>query len=170
MSQIRLVKDEEGKLVLEYTKGEVTAESTFEATMSDEVIDDLNADIEGKEFTKELFYNLEDWKKGLLIYLIGIAGFDKYYPFLNDYDDTDKSEEDTDEYYDNVTKPRHYMGRLGLEALEVHRNFLTAEELKGYFVGNTLKYVLRYKDKNGLEDLKKARMHLNWLIEVLEDE
>lgn len=71
--------------------------------------------------------------------------------------------------YDNVTNPRHYMGRLGLEALDVHKNFLTEEELKGYFLGNTLKYVLRYKHKNGLEDLKKARMHLNWLIEVLEE-
>ena len=36
----------------------------------------------------------------------------------------------------------------------------------GYLAGNVIKYVTRYKDKNGLEDLKKARHYLDKLIEV----
>ena len=66
--------------------------------------------------------------------------------------------------FDNVTNPEHYQGSQGLEVIEVHKNFLTEEELRGYYKGNTLKYLLRERNKNGLEDLKKARKHLDWLI------
>ena len=68
--------------------------------------------------------------------------------------------------HDNVTSPKHYQGINGLEAIEVHKNFLTDEELRGYYKGNTLKYLLRERNKNGLVDLKKARQHLDWLIEL----
>lgn len=39
-----------------------------------------------------------------------------------------------------------------------------------YWAGNVLKYVLRYTDKNGVEDLKKARHYLDKLIEYTGDE
>ena len=68
--------------------------------------------------------------------------------------------------FNNVTSPSHYQGSQGLEVIEVHKNFLTKEELRGYYKGNTLKYLLRERKKNGLEDLKKARKHLDWLIEL----
>ena len=48
----------------------------------------------------------------------------------------------------------------------IHKNFLTKEELRGYYKGNILKYLLRERNKNGLMDLKKARRHLDWLIEL----
>jgi hypothetical protein len=35
----------------------------------------------------------------------------------------------------------------------------------GYAVGNIIKYIVRYKNKNGVEDLKKARHYLDILIE-----
>lgn len=35
--------------------------------------------------------------------------------------------------------------------------------------GNIIKYVTRYKAKNGLEDLKKAKWYLEKLIEKLEE-
>lgn len=70
--------------------------------------------------------------------------------------------------FDNVTNPSHYQGSQGLEVIEVHKNFLTEEELRGYYKGNTLKYLLREMKKNGLEDLKKARKHLDWLIDLEE--
>ena len=72
------------------------------------------------------------------------------------------------EIFDKVTNLKHYKGGKGLEVIEVHRNFLTEEELRGYYKGNTLKYLLRERSKNGLEDLKKARKHLDWLIELEE--
>ena len=70
--------------------------------------------------------------------------------------------------HDEVTNPKHYQGINGLEVIEVHRNFLTDEELRGYYKGNILKYLLRERNKNGLVDLKKARQHLDWLIELEE--
>ena len=68
--------------------------------------------------------------------------------------------------YDAVTNPKHYQGNHGLEVSEVHKNLLTEEELRGYYKGNTLKYLLRERNKNGIEDLKKARKHLDWLIKL----
>ena len=35
----------------------------------------------------------------------------------------------------------------------------------GYIEGNIIKYVTRYKNKNGVEDLRKARHYLEMLIE-----
>lgn len=36
----------------------------------------------------------------------------------------------------------------------------------GFLDGNVVKYVVRYRDKNGLQDLMKARHYLDKLIEV----
>lgn len=71
---------------------------------------------------------------------------------------------------DKVNNPNHYKGAFGLEAIEVVRNFMTTEEIRGFYKGNTLKYILREAKKNGLEDLKKARKNLDWLIEEMENE
>lgn len=65
---------------------------------------------------------------------------------------------------DNVHNPKHYQGRNGLEAIDVHRNFMSDEQLTGYHLGNLLKYLLRYRKKNGIEDLEKAKVHMDWLI------
>ncbi|HFR3585630.1 TPA: DUF3310 domain-containing protein [Streptococcus suis] len=73
------------------------------------------------------------------------------------------------EQFNNVTKPKHYQGKYGLEAIEVIKNFLTEEELRGYYKGNALKYLLRERSKNGLEDLKKLDRYLDWLIKETEE-
>lgn len=71
---------------------------------------------------------------------------------------------------DNVNHPNHYKSKTGLEVIEVIRAFTEdLEGLEGYYTGNVLKYMCRWKKKNGLEDLKKARVYLDWLIEKEED-
>lgn len=40
----------------------------------------------------------------------------------------------------------------------------------GFFSGNVIKYVARHKEKNGVEDLKKARHYLDKLISIIEGE
>ncbi|HEM4066599.1 TPA: DUF3310 domain-containing protein [Streptococcus suis] len=74
------------------------------------------------------------------------------------------------EQFNNVTKPKHYQGKYGMEALAVVKNFIgnLAGE-RAYYWGNIIKYLLRFQSKNGLEDLKKARQHLDWLIEDMEE-
>lgn len=40
----------------------------------------------------------------------------------------------------------------------------------GFLEGNVVKYVTRYKLKDGIKDLKKARQYIDWLIEQAEAE
>ena len=46
--------------------------------------------------------------------------------------------------------------------------WMTPVAFCGYLAGNVIKYIARYQDKNGVEDLKKARHYLEKLIEVEE--
>ncbi|HEL2035548.1 TPA: DUF3310 domain-containing protein [Streptococcus suis] len=73
------------------------------------------------------------------------------------------------EQFNNITKPKHYQGEYGMEALDVVKNFIwdLAGE-RAYYWGNVIKYLLRFQQKNGVEDLKKARQNLDWLIETEE--
>lgn len=68
---------------------------------------------------------------------------------------------------DNVNRPSHY-GQGKIEAIEYIHDILTTEEFIGYLRGNIAKYMHRWRYKNGLEDLKKARVYLDWLIQVEE--
>lgn len=68
---------------------------------------------------------------------------------------------------DNVNHPAHYtQGRF--ETIEVIEDSLSGDGFEGYCVGNVLKYVTRYRHKNGIEDLKKARWYLDRLIGFME--
>lgn len=67
---------------------------------------------------------------------------------------------------DMVNSPNHY--RVGgIETLDFIEAKLSPEEFNGYCLGNVLKYVSRYKQKNGLEDLKKAQFYLNKVIDKM---
>lgn len=44
------------------------------------------------------------------------------------------------------------------------------ENQLGFHEGNSIKYVSRWKFKNGLDDLKKAQFYMNRLIELHEKE
>lgn len=68
---------------------------------------------------------------------------------------------------DNVNHPAHYKTG-GIETIEIMQAKLTTEGFEGYLTGNILKYITRYKFKNGLEDLRKAEWYLRKLIEVME--
>lgn len=59
--------------------------------------------------------------------------------------------------------PTHYT-TMTISPLE----YIQANEL-GWNVGNIIKYVSRYKLKNGVEDLKKARWYLDNLIKIEEE-
>lgn len=70
---------------------------------------------------------------------------------------------------DNVNHPNHYKTKSGLETIDVIKAF--TEDLKGVEAvdtANIIKYICRWKKKNGLEDLKKAQWYLNDLIKTVE--
>ncbi len=64
---------------------------------------------------------------------------------------------------DNVNHPEHYT-KGGVECIEAIRASMTREAFCGYCKGNILKYIWRYEDKGQGEDLKKAKVYLDWLI------
>ena len=50
------------------------------------------------------------------------------------------------------------------QPIELMRLGLNDSEFEGYCIGNVLKYVLRYKQKGGEDDLFKAREYIDFLI------
>ena len=63
----------------------------------------------------------------------------------------------------NNIKPNHY-GNSEIDVID----FCQANNLD-FMQGNVIKYVFRYKNKNGLEDLEKAKEYIDRMIENLLD-
>lgn len=70
-----------------------------------------------------------------------------------------------------VSHPNHYQSSNGLEVIDVIEAF--TEDLNGIEAvdtANVLKYICRWKHKNGKQDLEKAMWYLQHLIEHIEKE
>lgn len=86
---------------------------------------------------------------------------------VNEYD-TVKIIEELANQYQAIHHPAHYTsskakcecGRT-IECIDVTRHM-------GFSLGNVIKYLWRHEQKNGLEDLKKARWYLDDLINMKE--
>jgi hypothetical protein len=71
---------------------------------------------------------------------------------------------------DPVNHPSHYKTG-GIECIDAIGS--ATEDLRGaeaFYVGNAIKYLWRWKKKNGVEDLKKAEWYLQRLIKQQEGE
>lgn len=82
----------------------------------------------------------------------------------------DGVEPDVEVYFESdlIDNQIHYTVN-GIQPIQIMKANMTKEEYRGFLEGNILKYPLRYKHKNGLEDLKKAKTYLSWLIEDIEE-
>lgn len=69
---------------------------------------------------------------------------------------------------DNVNHPSHYT-QGGIECLDAIEASMPAEGFQDYCKGNILKYIWRYRFKNGVEDLKKAQFYLGRMIKSVEN-
>ena len=66
---------------------------------------------------------------------------------------------------DVVNHPSHYVSDTGLETIDVIEAF--TKDLVGMeavCTANALKYICRWKHKNGIEDVKKAIWYLERLV------
>jgi hypothetical protein len=83
------------------------------------------------------------------------------------FDQSDARESDLTK--DNVNHPLHYT-KGSYEVIDVITD-VTRDMvgIEAVCVGNIIKYVARYKHKNGVEDLEKARWYLNKLIDSIKD-
>ena len=83
----------------------------------------------------------------------------------------EKSKEQTVKYLsgkkeDMVNHPPHY-NKAGIETIDAIKA-MTDGGFEYYLQGNIMKYLWRYRYKNGVEDLKKAQWYLTELIDVVE--
>ena len=69
-----------------------------------------------------------------------------------------------DKQADMVNSPAHY-NQSGIECIDAIEAALGPDGFKYYLQGNIMKYLWRYRYKNGTEDLKKAQWYTNKLIE-----
>lgn len=67
---------------------------------------------------------------------------------------------------DVVNSPSHYKDQGSIECIEAIESQLTPEEYQGYLRGNCVKYLWRWRNKGGVQDLKKSQWYLNRLIET----
>ena len=58
----------------------------------------------------------------------------------------------------------HYQ-RMPIQPWDVMRACMTREEWLGFLRGNIIKYVMREREKGGVEDLRKAEHYLQTLIQ-----
>jgi hypothetical protein len=62
----------------------------------------------------------------------------------------------------------HYASK-DIQPWDVMQAWMTKEAFAGYLHGNCIKYLARYLEKNGAEDLKKCKHYLSKLIELEEN-
>ena len=64
--------------------------------------------------------------------------------------------------------PDHYS--FGVQPWDALEHWMSTEEFRGFLRGNVIKYIARYPQKGGLDDLVKARIYLARLIESYPDD
>lgn len=71
---------------------------------------------------------------------------------------------------DNVNHPNHYtQGNIEcIDALKAATSNLKG--IEAICTANAIKYLWRWKDKNGIEDLNKAKWYIDRLIREIEDD
>lgn len=68
---------------------------------------------------------------------------------------------------DSAVRPEYYK-RDGLECYDVQRASMGLIKYQGYLEGCAQKYIWRWEQKNGKQDLEKAIEYLAKLLETLE--
>lgn len=68
---------------------------------------------------------------------------------------------------DKVNAPNHYNSK-SMESIDVIKVMTeNLDPFAGYCMGNIIKYLYRYENKGGLEDLRKAKKYIDFLIEMI---
>jgi hypothetical protein len=65
-----------------------------------------------------------------------------------------------------VNHPKHYSGTK-VECIDAIESAISNKNgIEGFYVGQIIKYIWRFDQKNEIEDLEKARWYLNRLIKI----
>lgn len=70
---------------------------------------------------------------------------------------------------DNVNHPQHYT-QGGIECIDALKAATVGKTgIEAVCVANVIKYLWRYEEKNGIEDVNKAQWYINRLIQELNE-
>ena len=83
------------------------------------------------------------------------------------YDENEQAGKEAYGNVDMVNSPPHY-NKAGVECIDAIEA-ATEDGFEYYLQGNILKYLWRYRYKNGVEDLEKAKWYLQKLINIKGD-
>ena len=75
--------------------------------------------------------------------------------------------EQVDQLYKNLTDASYQVAGSHYTKLAIQPFDIIEQNNLNFWEGNVLKYLLRYKDKNGVQDLEKAQHYLAKLIEIV---
>lgn len=64
--------------------------------------------------------------------------------------------------------PERYRGSNGIECIDAIHAALGEDGFESFCVGQCMRYLFRYKKKNGSNDLHKAADYLKWATETRE--
>lgn len=60
----------------------------------------------------------------------------------------------------------HYLSK-SVQPWDAMESWMSEEAFKGFIWGNVIKYISRWEDKGGKQDLEKAKQYLEKLIEIV---
>lgn len=84
--------------------------------------------------------------------------------YLKMRDEADKATETT-KTPSAIDHPSHY-NKGNVECIDaIKAATVGLNGFEGFCAGNAIKYLFRWKHKNGVEDLKKSQVYIDWLIE-----
>ena len=69
----------------------------------------------------------------------------------------------------NDVRQQHHYTAQAVQPIEYMEITMTPEQYEGYLLGNVIKYISRYRHKNGLQDLRKGKVYMGWLVDHVAD-
>ena len=70
----------------------------------------------------------------------------------------------TNKNVEEVNHPERYCGTCSIECIEAMELVVGWEGVVNFCICNALKYVWRYQNKNGIEDLHKANWYIDYVL------
>lgn len=66
--------------------------------------------------------------------------------------------------------PKYYQNSNGNDLIEMfENNWMTGDQVRGFLAGNVIKYLTRYDQKNGKEDVDKALTYIQRIYDMDEE-
>lgn len=80
-------------------------------------------------------------------------------------DDIEERETEAETNASDYDHPQRYTGEDGKDLIDrFEEGLIPEEQVRGFLKGNVLKYLVRYEDKGGMDDLLKANEYLRRLV------